>query len=98
MRQKTNRTLLQLLAQTLFVEHFQLGHHHLHQQLLQALPDGTFFVLVVAVPVDHFMMKALATPAYQVAIDRGAEPYARGFDGVVGHVQTTAWRWNTQQC
>ncbi|MNS78678.1 hypothetical protein D3C72_1123030 [compost metagenome] len=82
---KADGTLLQLLAQQAFVEHLQLGHHHLHQQLLQAQPHGALLRIVVAVPVDHFVVEPLAATANRVSVNRGAQADARGLDGLVGH-------------
>ncbi len=77
--------LLQLQAQARGVEDFQLGGHHLGQQLLKATPDSSLFLGVVEVPVDHLMVETLAATAYQVAVYRGAKPYAGGFDSLRRH-------------
>ncbi|MNE99196.1 hypothetical protein D3C80_1978350 [compost metagenome] len=80
LRDEADLPLLQLGTQALRIEHLQLGHHHLDQQDFKALPDRVLLVLTIGVPVHHFVMKALAAPADEIAVDRGAEPDTGCFD------------------
>ncbi|MCY1432365.1 hypothetical protein D9M71_483580 [compost metagenome] len=85
LRSEADLPLLELLTQQLRIEHLQLGRHHLYQQALQAQQHRALFLFAVQVPVHHFMMKALATAAHQVAVDRGTEADTGGLDALTGH-------------
>ncbi|MNC76177.1 hypothetical protein D3C75_1278430 [compost metagenome] len=77
--------MLELVAQQRWIEHLQLGGHYLYQQALQPQQHRALFLLAVQVPVHHFMVKALATAAHQIAVDRGTEADARSLDALFGH-------------
>ena len=87
MGHEANLAGLQLLAQPGWIEHFDLRHHDLDQQLLQAQPHRALFFLVVAVPMDDFMVEALAATAHQITVNSGAKADAGGLDGLIGHGQ-----------
>ncbi len=95
---KANLALLQLPAQGLGVENLHFTGHDLHQQLLKPEPDRAFFFFVIAVPLDHFMVEALASTAHEIAVDRGAQADAGGLDGLVGHKQQHANQRNSVPC
>ncbi len=85
-------------TQLVGIEDFELGSHHLDQQLLQTQPDGSFFVFVVAVPVDDLVVEALAATAHQIPVNSGAKADAGGFDNVIGHVRQDWGRRNKGSC
>ncbi|MCY1183820.1 hypothetical protein D9M73_244700 [compost metagenome] len=82
---ETDLALLQLHPQLRRIENFHLGGHHLRQQLLKTQPYSAFFLLVVTVPVDHFVVETLAATAHQVTVNSGAKADARRLDGLIGH-------------